>query len=186
MTVFLETERLILRRFTADDVDHLYELDSDPVVTRHVRLTPDSRPTEYTVIREQILPRYLQYYEQYEGYGYWAAVARAGGEFLGWFHFRPDADNPDEIELGYRLRRAAWGQGYATEGARALIHKGFTELGTQRVVATALAANAASIRVMEKAGLRFERTFLYPGTDQEGVKYALNRSEFTPEAETVT
>lgn len=57
-------------------------------------------------------------------------------DFLGWFHFRPpDDDGPNEAELGYRLRKSAWGNGYATEGSRALIRKGFTKLGVQRVVA---------------------------------------------------
>jgi RimJ/RimL family protein N-acetyltransferase len=65
----------------------------------------------------------------------------------------------NEVTLGYRLRQAVWGQGYATEGARALIRKGFTELGVQRVVATTYQDNLASRRVMEKAGLSLVRTY---------------------------
>jgi len=111
------------------------------------------------------------------GYGFWAAMEKTSHAFLGWFHFCPAADDPEEIELGYRLQRLAWGKGYATEGAQALIRKGFLELGVPRVVAMALAANVASIRVMEKAGLTFEKRYWYKGT-LEAVKYALDRDVY--------
>ena len=76
---------------------------------------------------------FLGYCQQFEGYGFWAALEKAAGEFLGRFHFRPREEaGPDEAELGYRLRKSAWGRGYATEGSRALISKGFTEFGAQR------------------------------------------------------
>jgi RimJ/RimL family protein N-acetyltransferase len=91
---------------------------------------------------------------------------------------RPD----DEIELGYRLRRSAWGRGYATEGLRALIRRAF-ELGIRRVFAQTMAVNLASRRVMEKSGLRFVRTFHLmwddpiPGTEYGEVEYALDRAD---------
>jgi RimJ/RimL family protein N-acetyltransferase len=104
---------------------------------------------------------------------------------VGWFHFRPAKGAPaEEIELGYRLRKSAWGKGYATEGSRALIQKGFAELGVQRVVASTMVVNVASRRVMEKAGLKFVRTFHQPWPDEiEGeekgdVEYALLKSEW--------
>jgi RimJ/RimL family protein N-acetyltransferase len=178
MEIFLETERLLLRRLTEADLDHLYALDSDPEVVRYIN---DGAPPDYEVLREQTLPRFLSYYEKYEGYGFWAAIEEATGEFLGWFHFRPATDGSDEIELGYRLKRSAWSRGYATEGARALIRKGFRELGVKRVVAMALAANTASINVMKKVGLRFEKTFIenrFPGQNKEAVKYALDAVDF--------
>ena len=97
---------------------------------------------------------------------------------------RREAGDPDEVELGYRLRRSAWGKGYATEGSRALIHKGFTELGVRRVVARTMAVNTASRRVMEKAGLMHVRTF-YPerpdpieGSEQGEVEYALTEADW--------
>ena len=131
------------------------------------------------------MPGFLGYYERFSGYGFWAAVEKSSGRFVGWFHFRPAADaSPDEVELGYRLRRSAWGKGYATEGSRALIDKGFAELGVRRVVASTMVVNVASRRVMEKAGLRFVRTFHQPwpdhieGEEQGDVEYALLRSEW--------
>jgi RimJ/RimL family protein N-acetyltransferase len=186
MTIFLETDRLRLRRFTPDDADALYGLDADPDVIRWTN--PDGRRAPYAFYRDVLLPRNLAFYEKHAGYGYWVAEEKATGGFLGWFHFRPGREDPDEIELGYRLQKSAWGQGYATEGSRALIRKGFIELGTVRVSATALAANRASIRVMEKAGLRLERDYIYEFTDPEtgrmtehpAVQYALDRRDFTP------
>jgi RimJ/RimL family protein N-acetyltransferase len=136
-------------------------------------------------IENEILPGFLGYYEQFEGYGFWAAIEKATGEFLGWFHFRPcEEAGPDEAELGYRLRKSAWGQGYATEGSRALISKGFTDFGVQRVVAETMVVHAASRRVMEKAGLTLVRTFHadwpYPieGDELGDVEYALDRAEW--------
>ena len=87
------------------------------------------RATPRDEIENDVLPAFLGYYERGAGYGFWAAIEKSTRGFLGWFHFRPADGAPDEAELGYRLRRAAWGKGYATEGSRALIRKGFAELG---------------------------------------------------------
>ena len=148
MRIFLETRRLVLRRFSVADADNLVALDGDPDVMRFVS---GGIPTSRDEIENETLPAFLAYYDRYEGFGFWAAIDKASGEFLGWFHFRPHADAaPGEVELGYRLRKLVWGQGYATEGSRALIGKGFTEFGVRRVVAQAMAANAASRRVLRK------------------------------------
>jgi RimJ/RimL family protein N-acetyltransferase len=180
--VFLETERLTLRRFTAGDVDDLVELDSDPKVMLYIN---GGRPTPRDEIENDVLPAFLAYYERYAGYGFWAAVEKSTGEFVGWFHFRPAEGSPaGEVELGYRLRASAWGKGYATEGSRALIEKGFAELGVERVFATTMTVNVGSRRVLEKAGLKFVRTFHQPwpdyieGQEEGDVEYALTRSDW--------
>ncbi|MCA1668157.1 MAG: GNAT family N-acetyltransferase [Thermomicrobia bacterium] len=182
MQVFLETERLRLRRFTDDDVDNLFALDSDPDVMHFIT---GGRTTPRDEIQHDILPAFLRYYERFAGYGFWAVIEKSTGEFLGWFHFRPpQGGDPDEPELGYRLRKAAWGKGYGTEGSRALIRKGFTELGTRRVFAEAMAVNTASRRVMEKAGLTLVRTFhqewpyRIAGDEHGDVEYALTKEDW--------
>ena len=114
-----ETQRLILRRFTREDVGHLVELDSDPEVT----FFDSGGVPEFD---EAMLDAWLRQYERWPGYGTFAAVDRASGDFLGRFQLRPEDGREDEPELGYRFRRAAWGRGYATEGSRALIEKAFT------------------------------------------------------------
>jgi RimJ/RimL family protein N-acetyltransferase len=165
--VLLETERLVLRRFTEDDAGHLAELDSDPDVMRYLS---GGTPTPGSIIEADILPRFLRYDERFPGFGFWAAIDRASGDLMGWFSFRPLAEaDPREVGLGFRLRKAAWGQGYATEGARALIRLGFAELGVERVVATTYEYNLASRRVMEKAGMALSRRFRLTTEDLESV-----------------
>jgi RimJ/RimL family protein N-acetyltransferase len=179
MHIALETDRLTLRRFTEADVDNLFELNSDPEVMRYIT---GGKSTPREEIRDNIIPFHLGCYQRLDGLGTWAAQARSTGEFLGWFHFRPGQS--EGIELGYRLRRAAWNKGYATEGSRALIRKGFTDLGVNRAFAHTMTVNAASRRVLEKAGLRLVRTFRYEGPDViEGaehgeVEYALTKNEW--------
>ena len=192
MEVLLETERLVLRRFTEADVNHLVALDGDPEVMRYLS---GGAPTPREVIECEILPRFLRSYQGSSGFGYWAAIEKATGDFLGWFSLRPrEGGEFGEVALGYRLRRAAWGRGYATEGARALIRKGFAELGARRVVATTYQDNLASRRVMEKAGLTLVRSYrLTPadlasqGTfhsasqevwDGDDVEYALEKADW--------
>jgi RimJ/RimL family protein N-acetyltransferase len=182
MQVFLETDRLVLRRFTEADVDNLFGLDSDPDVMHFIN---GGRPTPRDVIQNELLPWFLHYYERFEGYGFWAATEKSTGEFLGWFHFRPaEGSSPDEPELGYRLCKSAWGKGFGTEGSRALIRKGFTEFGVQRVVASTMVVNIASRRVMEKAGLTLVRIFhqSWPdhieGEEHGDVEYALHKADW--------
>jgi RimJ/RimL family protein N-acetyltransferase len=184
MQIHLETDRLILRRFTPADADLLVELDSDPEVMRYLTGGP---PTPREQIEHDILPAWLRYYERGDRYGFWAAIEKASGDFIGWFHFRPGPDAPaDEPELGYRFRKAAWGKGYGTEGSRALIAKGFTQDGVRRVVASTYADNLGSRRVMEKSGLTFVRTFKYvppdgeptPIWEKDDVEYALTREDW--------
>jgi RimJ/RimL family protein N-acetyltransferase len=180
--VFLETERLILRRFTGADADQLFALDDDPEVMRYITGGPGTPLEE---IEQDDLPHFIRQYETLPGWGFWAAIERSTGAFLGWFHLRPDKAAPaDEPELGYRLHRSAWGQGYATEGSRALIDKAFGDLGARRVVANAMVVNGASWRVMEKSGMRRVRIFRadWPvrieGDEEGDVEYAITREEW--------
>jgi len=94
---------------------------------------------------------------------------------------------PDEPELGYRLRKSAWGKGYGSEGSRALVGKAFTEMGARRVCAETMAVNTASRRVLDKAGLRLVRVFRQPwpdtieGEEHGDVEYAVDPTEWERE-----
>ena len=175
--IFLQTPRLVLRPFTDDDVDLLIELDSDPEVMRYLG---NGRPTPPERIISTVHPHFVKHPDQY-----FAAYETQSDTFIGWFElaYKPDV-GPRDRELGYRLRRAAWGKGYATEGSRALIEKAFTELGVDRVWAETMAVNTASRRVMEKAGLRYVRTYHtewdepIPGTEHGEVVYELHRADW--------
>lgn len=190
MGVHLETRRLVLRQFTAADVDNLVELDADPEVMRYVT---GGLPTPRQEIEQVILPDWLAYYAESSHLGFWAAEEKATGQFIGWFHFRPgDGHADDEPELGYRLRRSAWGKGYATEGCRALIDDGFAKRGVRRVFAETMVVNAASRRVMEKCGLRQVRVFhgdwpyRIPGDEHGDVEYVLERADWERQRRSAT
>ncbi|MFJ9466753.1 GNAT family N-acetyltransferase [Streptomyces caniferus] len=184
------TERLLLRRFTPDDAEPLVALHGDPDVMRFI---DTGRPVPRTDVLRRTLPEFLtgpghHPEDPLTGIGVWAAEAPATDAFIGWFALRPTTPGrPDEAELGYRLHRAAWGQGYATEGARALVDHAFTRPdrpGVQRVMATTMTVNHRSRRVMEKTGLRFIRTFFeeWPdyieGAEHGDVEYAITREEW--------
>jgi RimJ/RimL family protein N-acetyltransferase len=179
--LFLETERMWLRRFTMDDVDVLLALDLDPRVRRFVE---DGEP----VTREEAvitIGHFLRYHEWSDVFGFWAAIEKSTGEFLGWFHLRPHANAPqDEPELGYRLIASSWGKGLGTEGSRAVVDRAFQDPIVTRVYAGTLAIHTASRRVMEKAGLRHVRDFIaewpvrIPGDEDGSVEYAITRAEW--------
>lgn len=182
MQVFLETERMLLRRFIEDDEDNLFTLNSDPAVMRFLN---GGKPLSREVIQREVLPRFLRYTGPDGELGAWAAIEKASGDFLGWISLRQvEGAGPGEAELGYRLRQSAWGKGYATEGAHALIRKGFTELGIRRVVAHTMTVNCASRRVMEKVGMRLVRTFfedwpeVIEGGEHGDVEYALSKVDW--------
>ncbi|MDQ3688520.1 MAG: GNAT family N-acetyltransferase [Chloroflexota bacterium] len=179
MEVVAETDRLIIRHFTDADFDHLSELDADPEVTHFIT----GGVPEFD---EAMLHAWISQYERWPAHGTFAAIEKATGEFIGWFHLRPGSDGGmvDEPELGYRLRRSSWGMGYATEGSRGLIDRAFTDLGASRVWAETMAVNTGSRRVMEKAGLRIVRSFhadwpiRIPGDEHGDVEYAITRAEW--------
>ncbi len=164
----IHTARLLLRGLAEDDLDDLVALDADPQVMFFVTGgVPEFQPSD--------LPHLI-------AGGYWAAVERAGGRFVGWFHLRPSA--PGDLELGYRLRRDVWGRGYATEGSLALIDHAFTDIGAGRVVAETMVAHTASRRVMEKAGMvqsrhfRADWPYQIPGDEAGDVEYAITREQW--------
>jgi RimJ/RimL family protein N-acetyltransferase len=183
MRILLETARLRLRYFTADDADRLVELDSDPEVMRHITF---GVPTPRAAYQDTYLPRWFEIYVRQPGLGYFAAETHDTGEFLGWFHLRDDRIEPEYVELGYRLRRSAWGCGYATEGGRALLHHGFGTLGLERISARTLKRNLASQRVMQKCGFAHAGEFVYEqdaiagrsADERAAVKYVVTRSEW--------
>jgi RimJ/RimL family protein N-acetyltransferase len=180
-TVFLTTDRLVLRQFTLDDVDDLLALDSDPRVRRFV---DDGEPVTRESAAEMI-EHWSGCYDRSDLFGFWAAIERTSGRFLGWLHFRPgEGHGDDEPELGYRLIASAWGHGFATEGSIALIDHGFSTGRVRRVLAETMAVNVASRRVMEKVGMRLVSTFhadwpvRIPGDEEGDVEYAITFEEW--------
>lgn len=151
MNIIIETKRLLLRAFTPGDAGLIYQLNMDPEVTRYT-LDP-VRDLEHAaeILQKSILPQYALY-----NHGRWAVYVKqpGGGDFIGWcgLKTRPELN---EIDLGYRFMKKAWGHGYATESAYASLKYGFEKLGHHRIVGRALAPNLASQRVLEKCGMTY-------------------------------
>jgi [ribosomal protein S5]-alanine N-acetyltransferase len=143
------TARIALRELTAADGVQLHRLDRDPNVMRYIR---DGRTAPRNEVEER-LRRSIAAYRLYPGLGRWYATRRDTGAFIGWFvlNYIPGTA---EVEVGYRLLPAAWGRGYATEGARELVRYGFDELGLQRIIGITHPDNVASQNVLQKCGLQ--------------------------------
>jgi [ribosomal protein S5]-alanine N-acetyltransferase len=155
----LETARLVLRPLRAEDLDALHaELGSDPQVTwdRIAHTREETRATLEAKLRHQ----------DEHGFGMLAVVDREDGRVLGYGGLQHLEGGP-EVEVGYYLGRRAWGRGLGTELARAAVAHGFADLGLERIVAVVRPENAASQRVLGKAGLRFERRERHYGADVE-------------------
>jgi RimJ/RimL family protein N-acetyltransferase len=160
----IETARLRLAAVSTADVDDLVQLDADPAVMAYVN---GGRPTSRAAVEQMLRIAHLHR---------WAARDLSGA-FVGWFSLRPTApDGSDaELELSYRLRRVAWGRGLATEGASAVVGFAFDVLGAALVWGQAVPANAASLRVMERCGLRFVRS---GGGSRSDLEYRLTRAQW--------
>jgi [ribosomal protein S5]-alanine N-acetyltransferase len=148
MKAWLLTPRLALSEITRHHGHELFELDADPRVMQYIG-------SGRTSTREQVddaMRRLPRAYALYPGLGTWRATRRNNHDFVGWFALKY-IPGTAEVEVGYRLRYGAWGKGYATEGARALVRYGLDDLGLYRIVGVTHPDNAASQHVLVKAGL---------------------------------
>jgi ribosomal-protein-alanine N-acetyltransferase len=149
MNVVIETQRLLLRTFEKEDAPLIYALNLDPEVIRYT-LDP-IRNIEHAgqVLEQVILPQYALY-----NHGRWAVHTKPDLEFIGWCGLKARPER-NEIDLGYRLIKIAWGKGYATEAAWACIQYGFEKLHLQRIIGRAMPENKGSLRVLEKCGMNY-------------------------------
>jgi ribosomal-protein-alanine N-acetyltransferase len=161
---WLETARLTLRRFEPADLEWLCELYADAEVTRYLGglQTPER-------VREMLRTRFLEYYDQHPGLGIWLTTERSTRTRVG-FHLLNNIQGETIIQVGFALSKTAWGKGYGTEMAAAVLRHGFVTLGLPHIVGMASLANLASQRVLEKIGLRRngERAFPHPAYAAEG------------------
>ena len=159
--VFAETPRLILRELLPTDAEGMFAMDSDPEVHRFLGQKPVSSIDEIRPVIEFVRQQYVDH-----GIGRWAVVERATGDFVGWAGLKVLTDTVNGHQhfhdLGYRLRRRAWGKGYATEASVAARDYGFRELGLEHLYAMADVENRASRAVLEKIGFRYDGDFDYP------------------------
>ncbi|WP_433356391.1 GNAT family N-acetyltransferase [Microtetraspora malaysiensis] len=180
------TERLRLRMWRDDDLDPLAAMDGDPEVVRYIG---DGVPRT----REQTadtLARLRQRWQE-RGFGLFAVEVRETGEFAGWVGLTVPEYLPEllpAVEIGWRMARAHWGRGYATEAAREVLAFGFREVGLDEIVSVALVDNTASLRVMAKLGMRPERRTAVPSSGRPVQVTVITREEYaaTPGAASLT
>lgn len=170
----VETARLALRAFTEADVDdYAQHIFADAEVMRYVPKR-DLAPRERA---ERTVAFFNDHWLQH-GYGVWAVTDKQTGQFIGHCGLG-DVPEAGEVEVMYALRQAQWGQGFATEAARASVRFGFETANLARLVAFVVPANIASRRVMEHLGFVYEKDVHYFGLDL--VQYALRREHFNIE-----
>jgi len=174
---FLTTARLSLRPVTEDDLSLMVDLNSDPAVMAHILGRPAS-PAETAAEWSERLSKRT---DAARGLGYWAGYHAE--QFVGWWGASAFVDHLDMSSIGYRLHRAAWGRGLATEGARVMVAQALSAPGVTRVVASTMDVNCASRRVLQKVGLVLVGTHVQvwddpiPGWEQGEAEYELMRPD---------
>ena len=168
----LLTERLELRPHRAEDADFMVELNSDPEVTRYVPDGPLEGPHQandlIVKIRNQFMDRKI---------GRFLVIERQTGKKLGWCGLKW-LEDVQEIDLGYRFMRSAWGQGYAFEAAKACLEYGFNSLNFERITAQIMPDNKGSIGVAKK--LQMKELNHVIEDDLEFVVFEIQKADFNP------
>jgi RimJ/RimL family protein N-acetyltransferase len=178
----LQTDRIMLVPLSGEHLELEVELDSDPEVMRY--LTGQGRTRAQVMAAHQLR---LATAEPVPGLGFW--VGFVDGQFVGWWLLEPPgwADQrpvEGQAELGYRLLRRYWRQGFASEGSRELVRHAFEDLGLHEVSAQTMTVNTGSRATMAAVGLKYVRTFHdevdegLAGSELGGVEYAITRDEW--------
>ncbi len=165
-----ETERLIIRRFTFDDLPKLVELRSDEEVIKYL----GGRRLQNSEAIEKRLQFYVDCYAKF-GYGMCAMIWKETDEMIGWCGLQP-LEETGETEVGYGMIKEFWGKGIGYECAKAWLEYGFKTGGAERIVAVADPENTGSWRIMEKCGMKYERTDEHYGMNC--VFYGISKEEF--------
>lgn len=177
----LESPRLILRRWNESDREPFYQMNSDPDVMRFLPKPLSREESDAMIVRME------EHFER-NGFSWWALEKKETREFIGFAglviptfeaHFTPC------VEIGWRLAKAHWKNGYATEAAKAALEFGFSKIGLQEIVSLTVPANLPSIAVMERLGMRrnpsddFDHPKLPLGHElRRHVLYRLRRSNY--------
>ena len=171
----METERLILRPFTMDDVEAVYDVAKDPNVGVHAGWKPHESIEESRRVMEEIfLPS-----------GAFAVILKEEGKIVGCIALEHDRLRPDanSRELGYWLGSKYWGKGYMTEAAKEMIRYGFEELGLDQIGICTSPVNARSQNIIKKCGFTYEGTLrrtyqIYDGTLRDSMVFSMLKEEY--------
>lgn len=166
----IETERLLLRKITLEDKEDLFKLHRHPEVQKYTGESVVETIEEIEIAIQTRTDNYTKY-----GFGRWATFLKKEMRFVGWagLAYLPEFD---EIDIGYRFLPEYWGQGIATEASHAILKYGFETLKIKKIIAIALKENKASIRVMEKIGMKFDKFAPYEPGSEDAIWYWCDKS----------
>jgi RimJ/RimL family protein N-acetyltransferase len=173
----VETERLLLRGFRAEDVDGLFALAQDPLIAEYV--TYGNAPLREACWRS--IGLWIGHWVL-RGFGMWAVEERASGTFIGRIGIWQPEGWPG-VEVGWLLGRDWWGKGYATEAARASLDWGFANLDVPELVSLIQPSNVASIAVAERIGERYRG--MVPFRGGETGEWVMTRENWNARPEAV-
>lgn len=172
----IETQRLQLRNYSLDDLGELARILSNPEVMKYSPrgAIPKEKIKQVT---QEILEFFINHWKQH-GFGVWAVIDKQKGQLIGHcgLNFLP---NSPEVEVLYRLDQTYWNQGIATEATKASLRYGFEQVNLEYIVAITAPEHIASRRVMEKAGLKYEKDAYFYNLDV--LYYALSREAWQPD-----
>ncbi|MBI4854445.1 MAG: GNAT family N-acetyltransferase [Acidobacteria bacterium] len=157
--IILETNNLLLRSLASEDLESVVKLNSDPEVVKYIT-GGEPMPREQTLARFNF---YLEHQEKHQ-FAIWAVINKEDSLFIGLCGLQ-FLENTENVEVGYRLARAFWGKGLATEAAKACINYGFNKLSLPEIVAVIDPENIASHKVIEKVGLKYEKMAYFYAKD---------------------
>lgn len=147
----LQTDRLILRRITKNDINDVYSYARDPEVSKYLLWNPHPS-IEFTKLYLKTVDSFYKRAKFYD----WGIVCKENGMLIGTCGFSEIDTENDSAEVGYVLNREYWGRGIAAEALKEVIQFGFEVLGLHRIEARYMTQNSRSVRVLEKCGMKFE------------------------------
>lgn len=148
-----ETERLIIRHWTLDDIPDYHQVVADPEVTKYLY---DGQPHDYELAKTYV-EKHMALAKEY-GWSRFVVVNKTTNEFMGFCGYFPfQGTSLDEVDFGWRYAKKFWNQGYGTEAAKAVLQLGVEQFKFPRIVSTSFPENRGSIRIMQKIGMHFEK-----------------------------
>jgi RimJ/RimL family protein N-acetyltransferase len=153
--LIIETDRLLIRPFTMDDIEPAHAMNLDTEVSKY---TGDGGVVSLKETERRIIQDVLGDYRKH-GYGRLAVVLKKENIFIGFTGLKY-LEDMDEVDLGYRFMSKYWGQGIATEAARACVKFGFEAMELKKIIAMVLPENLGSIRVLEKLNFEYEKDII--------------------------
>lgn len=165
MNIKLETDRFWLREFEINDIQNIFDLDSDPKVHKYLGNNPITSINQAEVVIHSLIKQYKE-----NGIARWAVIDKSNDDFVGWSGLKyelNDRTNEKYYDIGYRLKPKFWGKGIAQETANACLNYGFETLNVNGIYASASVDNIASNVVLQKIGLKYIEQYNYQAKDEK-------------------